>query len=269
MRVGSVSSGGASARLYGTSHLWHDPDYTLERANPYFRVQQALDSTLPFQEHVEPAKAQDPYLAQEKGYDLAFKQMTKGIEGRDFLHGVKDPNAFSSAAQTQAVLQNQAVVQGQRGQEAIAPGAAASARAVQDQTQTYVAPPPGVKPKSATNTAADAERAAMKAPPENNQVSEVLSMIGGAVTTAATAAAQAQILQTMGAGAAQTAGAIQGVASTAATASGQAINAHDKSQAEEAAKAGRLARAFSKQPSAEPTETEIPPVDPTKAAPDE
>ncbi|MFH1808020.1 MAG: hypothetical protein ABIJ09_04705 [Pseudomonadota bacterium] len=241
MQVGRVGGGA----LYGTSHLWHDPDYSLDRANPYFRVQKALDTTLPYQEHVEPEKAQDPYQAQEKGYDVAFAQMTRGIEGRDFLHGVKNPEAFSNALQTQAVLRSQHSPQAQ------IVDAAASTRAGLEATQTYVAPPPGARSSQATSTAGDKEaEQAAQAASNSNTVTDVMSLVGGAVTTAATVSAQAQALQALGSHASHAITALQGAVTTSATAAGQTLQAQEKSEAESAAKMGQLSRAFSKSPQA-------------------
>jgi hypothetical protein len=255
MQVGRVGTGG----LYGTSSLWHDPDYALEQASPYLRVQKALDTTLPYQEHIEPPEiARDPYQAQEKGYDVAFAQMTRGIEGRDFLHGVKNADAFNQAVSTQAVLG------AQNSPQARMVDPAASARASLEATQTYVAPPPGAKSAQASSTAGDKEAAqAAQAQNEHNTVSEVLSLVGGAVTTAATASAQAKALETLGSHATHAVAALQGVVTTSASASGQALQMQDKSDAEQAAKMGQLARAFSKAPE-NATEQAVEPADPAR-----
>jgi hypothetical protein len=245
--------------MYGTSHLWHDPDYSLERASPYFRVQKALDTTLPYQEHIEPPQeARDPYQAQEKGYEVAFAQMTRGIEGRDFLHGIKNTDAFNNAIGTQAVLNAQSSTQTRLVDHP------ASARAQLEATQTYVAPPPGARSDQATATAGDKDAAqAAQAQSDQSTLSEVMSLMGGAVTTAATTSAQAKALEAVGSQASQAVASLQGVVTTSASATGQALQAQEKSEAEQAASLGQLARAFSKSPQAA-TEQAVEPSDPVQ-----
>lgn len=253
MQVGRVGGG-----LSGTSFLWHDPDYSLDRANPYFQVQRSLDTTLPYQEHVEPEKAADPYVAQEKGYDQAFAQMTRGIDGANFLHGVKHAEIYANAVQQQGILQSQNADAGP------GPNGAAALRAGLEQTQTYVAPPPGARSQGQGKTAGDAEaEKAAKAGQQSGQVSEALSMIGGAVTTAASAAAQAHSLEMIGSQAAQQAASIPALATSAAGASGQALHAHDRQQADNAAHQSLLSRAFSKrQGEVGEAQTSVNPIDP-------
>lgn len=242
MQVGRVGVG-ARGGLHGTSFLWHDPDYSLDQVNPYFQVQRSLDTTLPFQEHVEPERPLDPFVTQEKGYDQAFAQMKRGIEGANFLHGVKNAEIYANAVQQQNVMQ------GQNHGLGINPAAVATAQAAQEATRTYVAPVPGARSSGAAKTAGDAENEkAAQASSQGGELNQAMSMMAGAVTSAASAAAQAQSLQMIGGGAAQSAASIPALASSAAGATGQALHAHDQQQLENAVKQEKLARAFSKAP---------------------
>ena len=243
MQVGSVGSGSRGGGVYGTSYLWHDPDYSLEQTNPYFRVQKSLDTTLPYREHVEPERPTDPFVTQEKGYDQAFAQMTRGIEGTNFLHGVKNAEVYANAVQQQNVML------GQNGGLGINPAAVATAQAAQEATKTYVAPVPGARSNGAAKTGADAENEqAAQATSQGGDIHQALSMVTGAVISAGGAAAQAQSLQMVGSQAAQSAASVPALASAAAGSAGQALHAHDQQQLDNTVQQEKLARAFSKAP---------------------
>jgi hypothetical protein len=94
MQVGGVGAG------FGTSRLWHDPNFEIARDYRPIPVQKGLgpDLELPKEEHVlPPEKKLDPYVAQEKAYDVAHEQMTRGVEGKKLLHGTTNPAAFDAA----------------------------------------------------------------------------------------------------------------------------------------------------------------------------
>lgn len=214
MQVGRVSYG------YGTSALWHDPDYTLRLDYPT-KVQKALDTTLPYQEHFEPDLPSDPFTSLEKSYDVAFAQMARGREGRDFLHGTRHDAAFDAAAQVQQRLRTKLSSSSTNYDSA-------GARAV-EKAQEAAPPPPGrVKSSNSSRTASDVEaETAAEHTRDHNQVTEALSMAGGVIASAAVAGGQAKAAEVVAGQAAKAASAVTTVANTAATSAGQAVSVDD------------------------------------------
>lgn len=86
MRVGRASTHAA-----GMSSLWHDVDYVPEKELHTPLVTQTFaDMPLPDEEHVLPPGEADPFNRQEAAYEVAAKQMERGIKGAAFLHGTQD-----------------------------------------------------------------------------------------------------------------------------------------------------------------------------------
>jgi len=208
MHVGAVGYG------YGTSRLWHDPDYSYDKPLYPTRVEKPIDTQLPYQEHVLPPELpRDPYVAQEKSYDVAFAQMTRGIEGRDFLHGVKKDAAFDLVVQAQQQQLQQ--LQPARN-ELVDP--MAMVNAVLDKRMEGLPIAGQVRPSNSTTTEADIEqKKAAEAMRDHNQVTEALAATAGMVSTAVGAGMQAQLIDVMHAPAAQAAAAMPSVVTTSAS----------------------------------------------------
>ena len=256
MHVGAVSYG------YGTSALWHDPDYTYDKPLYPTRVEKPIDTQLPYQEHVLPPELpRDPYVAQEQSYDVAFAQMTRGIEGRDFLHGVKKDAAFDLAVQSQQLQMQQ--LQPARS-ELTDP--MAMVNAVLDKRLEGLPIPGQVKPSSATTTEADIEqRKAAEAMRDSDQVTQALSATIGMASTAVGAGMQAQIVDVMRGTAAQAAAAMPSVATTSASSVSHAQAAEEGFALDNPLRSGGQPR---QQPQGGLDPTLIAPVDPSKQTPE-
>ena len=272
MQIGRVSYG------YGTSRLWHDPDYTIERPLYPHQVTRGLEQELPAQQHIAPPAPSDPYLAQEKSYDLAFQQMERGLEGRDFLHGVKSEGAFDKAAHAkamdkttvdatapaaavsadaasrsvsssqmvhgvedhidiadEAIYQSQAVLTSQRSGRIESPEEAAVARAIEINRREGLPPPGQVQTSQGTRTSGYEEsRQAAEHAREHNRITEAISMVQGTISAAATAAVSAQAAQAAVGTAAQNAVALEAVVASGASAVGQANQAGEAADLDQA-----------------------------------
>ncbi|MBN2359800.1 MAG: hypothetical protein JXR83_10130 [Deltaproteobacteria bacterium] len=208
MHVGAVGYG------YGTSRLWHDPDYIYDRPLFPTRVERPIDTQLPYQEHLLPPELpSDPYIAQEKSYDVAFAQMTRGIEGRDFLHGIKKDAAFDLAVQSQQiVVQHQQPARDKQIDPMVMVNAAI-------ERQLEGLPIAGqVRASNATTTEADIEqKKAAEAMRDHNQVTEALAATTSMVATAVGAGMQAQVAQMVNGAATQVATALPSVVTTSAS----------------------------------------------------
>ncbi len=218
MHVGAVSYG------YGTSRLWHDPDYSYDKPLYPTRVEKPIDTQLPYQEHVLPPEVpRDPYAAQEQSYDVAFAQMTRGIEGRDFLHGIKKDAAFDLAVQSQQIqLQQQQPARNELTDPM------AMVNAVLNKQMDGLPIAGQVKPSNATTTEADIEqKKAAEAARDNDQVTQALSATFGMASTAVGAGMQAQIVDVMRGTAAQAAAALPSVVTTSASSVSQAQAAEE------------------------------------------
>jgi len=281
MQIGRVSYG------YGSSRLWHDPDYTIQRPLYPHPVTRGLDQELPAQAHVAPPAPTDPYIAQEKSYDIAFQQMERGMEGRDFLHGVKSDRAFdkalgggalgaeatiatapATAAQAghataspqlvqgiedhidiadEAIYQAQAVINSQRSGRVESPEEAAVARGIEINRREGLPPPGQVMASQATRTAGYEEaRQSGESAREHNRVTEAISMVQGAISTAATAAVGAQAAQAATGTAAQGVVSMNAVMASGASSVGHANQASDAADLDEALRRGRRPSTYGK-----------------------
>lgn len=95
MQVGGVSHG------FGTSRLWHDPNYEITRDYRPIPIQRGMtteDAGLPHEDHVlPPEKRADPFTVQEAAYDVAHAQAQRGEDARKMLHGATNAAAFDAA----------------------------------------------------------------------------------------------------------------------------------------------------------------------------
>jgi len=89
------------------SSLWHDVDYLPEKRLEIPLVIRGLDDmALPASEHQLPEGKRDPFVVQEKAYDVASAQMERGLAGQAFLYGATvhsrgiDPSGGAKDKQT-------------------------------------------------------------------------------------------------------------------------------------------------------------------------
>ena len=154
MHVGSVS------HQWGTSSLWHDPNYEISQDYRPQPVQRGImqGEALPKEDHLlPPERPQDPYNVQEQAYDVAAAQMNRGVEGQAFLRGnaTRDREDVTRTMVMQDRLQTQATTV----QQPMPTGN------VRPQETQQFAPGQVIKPDGATSTATekDATKAARDA----------------------------------------------------------------------------------------------------------
>jgi hypothetical protein len=83
----------ASSHLAGMSALWHDADYLPEKKIHIPTVEKGLDEMpLPSEQHQLPQEL-DAFAKMDEVYEVAGRQMERGIEGANFLHGKQPVNA--------------------------------------------------------------------------------------------------------------------------------------------------------------------------------
>ena len=230
MHVGSV---GSSWGAWGTSRLWHDPNYEVSKDLRTVPIQKGIqaEEALPKEEHVAPPeKKADPFTVQEQAYDVAANQMARGVEGQKMLHGQKtNATAFDAAvAETRQRTVQEDVLRTQMTTPQLANPMAPGAN-VRPQELMPAAPGSVPAPAGSSKTAADKEN--QQAAKDAKDVSTVVDAIGvgvGGVLAAAAASAKA----VSGAvGAAQAASAISAGTSAATTgAAGTNLAMHDDDQ---------------------------------------
>jgi hypothetical protein len=193
MHVGSVGSAWGS---WGTSRLWHDPNYEVSKDLRTVPVQKGIEAeeALPKEEHVAPPqKKQDPFTVQEQAYDVAASQMARGVEGQKLLHGQKsNPLAFDAAVAEarQRTVQEDVTRTTVTAQQAANPaGPAANVR-----PQEVVPAAPGSVPTPAGSSQTAADRENQQAAKDAKDVSSVVDAMAvgvGGVIAAASASAKA------------------------------------------------------------------------------
>lgn len=230
MQVGSVGHG------FGTSRLWHDPNYEITRDYRPQPVQRGITGAeaLPKEDHLAPPeKPADPYSAQEQAYDVAAAQMKRGMEGVNLMQGKNNPVAFDAAVnaaqnrtEMQDVTRTQVVQQAVMQQNTSITESMPTGN-VKPQQVAPMAAGQVVKPDGATNTASEkeAQRAARDAKDTSKVLDAVALGVGGVVSVAG-ALKVAAMAPTAAAGAAGALGASSAAATTAAGAATLATHDH-------------------------------------------
>lgn len=220
MHVGSVG------HSWGTSRLWHDPNYEVSRDYRPQPVQRGITQgeALPKEDHLlPPERPQDPYNVQEQAYDVAAAQMNRGVEGQNFLRGRVNATAFDAAVNANRdvtaredvtrtmVMQDRLQMQATTVQQPMPTGN------VRPQETQQLAPGQVVKPEGSATTATekDATKAAKDARDVSNVVDAVALGAGGVLSAAAVAKVTA-MAPTAAAGATAAVGASAPAATTAA-----------------------------------------------------
>jgi hypothetical protein len=220
MQVGSVSHG------FGTSRLWHDPNYEISRDYRPQPVQRGITGgeALPKEDHLlPPEKPQDPYSTQEQAYDVAAAQMKRGVEGVNMLQGKNNVAAFDAAvnaAQNRTELQDVTrtqVAQHSVHQQATFVGESMPTGNVRPQQVAPMAAGQVVKPDGATSTASDKEaQQAAKDAKDTSKVLDAVALGAGGVLSVAGALKVAALAPSGAVAAASALGASSAAATTAA-----------------------------------------------------
>ena len=229
MQVGGVSAG------FGTSRLWHDPNYEVTRDYRPIPVHKGLgmDEALPKEEHVlPPERREDPFTVQEQAYDVAHQQAVRGEEGLKLLRGTNNNGAFDAAvaaarkAETDVATARSAADVTRTTVQPMAQDPATSMPTgnVAPQQVTPMAAGQVVQPSGASATAAQKDAASQAR--DAHDASSVVDAVALAGGTAALVGAAAQVASAVpaAASAAVSAGAALGTGvATAAGASYQAL----------------------------------------------
>ncbi|MEW5855639.1 MAG: hypothetical protein AB2A00_43090 [Myxococcota bacterium] len=220
MHVGGIS------HQWGTSRLWHDPNYEVSRDYRTPAVQKGImgGEALPKEEHVlPPEKVADPFSVQEQAYDVAATQMARGQQGQQMLQGKPVNSAAFDAAVAAAkerVAQEDVTRTMISMQQAAQPLGLQQGQNVRPVENVPAAPGQVALPQGGAKTMAEVEaKQAAEAAKDASNAVDAVTMAGGGMVTA-----MASALKVPGSAVAANAVSAASAAATSATLAAGAAN---------------------------------------------